>query len=159
MRGVLAEYIVGLALGCVDGTRLEWDATDLRTRQGLRVEVKSSAYLQSWHQERLSMISFDIKPALGWNATTNITAVERARQADVYVFCVLRPTDKATVDPLDVDQWDFYIMSTNQLNAAVGAQKRISLGSLLRQGPAKCSFAELSTCVEAGTSQGRFGCR
>lgn len=40
MRGVLAEYIVGLALDCVDsGTRTEWDAADLRTATGLRVEV------------------------------------------------------------------------------------------------------------------------
>ena len=148
MRGVLAEYIVGLALGCVDGTRLAWDATDLRTRQGRRVEVKSSAYLQSWPQERLSEISFDIKPALGWDAATNSTATERARQADVYVFCVLTPTDKATVDPLNVDQWDFYVMSTHQLNTAVGEQKRISLGSLLRHAPAKCSFAELSPCID-----------
>ncbi|SES28241.1 hypothetical protein SAMN05216188_13038 [Lentzea xinjiangensis] len=150
MRGVLAEYIVGLALGCVgSGTRLEWDATDLRTGEGLRVEVKSSAYLQSWKQERLSAISFDIRPALGWDATTNTNATERARQADVYVFCVLTSTDKAAVDPLDVDQWDFYVMSTNRLNAAVGEQKTIALGSLLRHTPAKCSFAELAACIEA----------
>ena len=45
-RGVLAEYIVGLALGCVaDGVRVEWDASDLLTEAGIRVEVKSSAYL------------------------------------------------------------------------------------------------------------------
>jgi hypothetical protein len=34
-RGVLAEYIVGLALRCVDGcARVEWDMFDLRTPQG-----------------------------------------------------------------------------------------------------------------------------
>ena len=159
MRGVLAEYIVGLALGCVgSGTRLEWDATDLRTRQGLRVEVKSSAYLQSWKQERLSKISFDIKPALGWDATTNTNATERARQADVYVFCVLASTDKAAVDPLNLDQWDFYVMSTKRLNAAVGEQKTITLGSLLKNTPAKCSFAELPACIEVEANQERTHC-
>jgi hypothetical protein len=155
MRGVLAEYIVGLALGCVDDrTRLEWDATDLRTGQGLRVEVKSSAYLQSWKQQRLSTISFSIKPAISWDATTNTYAAERKRQADIYVFCVFTPTDMAAADPLNADQWDFYVMSTNRLNNAVGEQKTITLGSLRQHGPIKCSFADLPACIE---TEARYG--
>lgn len=154
LRGVLAEYIVGLALGCVDnGTRREWDAADLRTRQGLRLEVKSSAYLQSWKQQRPSTISFSIRPAMGWDATTNTQATERKRQADIYVFCVFTPTDKAVADPLRLDQWDFYIMSTNRLNEAVGEQKTITLDSLRRHGPIKCSFADLPACIETEASQ------
>lgn len=149
MRGVLAEYIVGLALGCVgEGTRVEWDAADLRTRQGLRVEVKSSAYLQTWKQQRLSTISFTIKPAIGWDVTTNTYAVERKRQADIYVFCVFTPTDKAIADPLNLDQWDFYVMSTDRLNTAVGEQKTITLSSLRQHEPTKCSFADLPACIE-----------
>lgn len=70
MRGALAEYIVGLALGCVDGAvRLGWDATDLCPREGFLVEVKSSAYLQSWPQAELSKIEFDIEPKTGWYAS------------------------------------------------------------------------------------------
>jgi hypothetical protein len=65
MRGVLAEYVVGLALGCVDGgVRPEWNATDLCTSQDCRVEVKSSASLQSWSQTKLSPIKFDMGAAL-----------------------------------------------------------------------------------------------
>ncbi|CAM4194754.1 hypothetical protein KIPE111705_44555 [Kibdelosporangium persicum] len=155
MRGVLAEYIVGLALGCLDGrTRLEWDAADLRTRHGVRVEVKSSAYLQSWKQQRLSTIAFTIKPTTGWDATTNTYAAERKRQADVYVFCVFTPVDKATADPLNLDQWDFYVMSTNRLNAAVGEQKTITLASLREHGPTKCTFTELPGCVDTEATRG-----
>lgn len=155
MRGLLAEYIVGLALGCVgEGTRVEWDAADLRTRRGLRVEVKSSAYLQSWKQQRPSTISFSIKPAAGWDAETGSYATERARQADVYVFCVLTAVDKAVADPLDLDQWDFYVMSTDRLNAAVGKQKTITLTSLLRHVPTSCSFGELAACVDIAANQG-----
>jgi len=162
MRGVLAEYIVGLALGCVDdGTRVEWDATDLRSPQGLRVEVKSSAYVQSWKQDRLSKISFDIKPAFGWGATTNVIAGERARQADVYVFCLFTPTDKTIADPLNLDQWDFYVMSTSRINKEFEQQKTISLGRLRRYVPAACSFAELADRVETkahgGQSNGQSG--
>lgn len=150
MRGVLAEYIVGLALDCLDGrTRLEWDAADLRTADGLRVEVKSSAYLQSWQQQRPSKIRFNIRPTTGWDAATNAYATERERQADVYVFCVFTPTDKADADPLNLDQWDFYVMSTNRLNTAVGEQKTIALTSLRRHEPLECAFAELRECIRA----------
>lgn len=125
MRGVLAEYIVGLALECIDvGGRPEWNATDLYF-QDYRVEVKSSASLQSWSQTKLSPIKFDIEPKTGWYAETNSYVTERKRQADVFVFCVL--------------------------NAAVGEQKSITLGSLLRLNPAKASFADLRACVEAAT--------
>jgi hypothetical protein len=54
-RGVLAEYIVGLALRCIDGrARAEWDASDLRTQEGDSVESKSAAYVQTWKQWKLS---------------------------------------------------------------------------------------------------------
>lgn len=155
MRGMLAEYIVGLALDCVAGTtRVEWDATDLRMPQGVRIEVKSSAYVQSWKQTRLSEISFGIKPTLGWDGATNTYAAERKRQADVYVFCVFTPTDKSAADPLNLDQWDFYVLSTEHLNAAVGEQASISLNSLLKHSPRKARFATLRAAVENVTDGG-----
>jgi hypothetical protein len=159
MRGVLAEYIVGLALDCVDGgVRTEWDATDLCTPQGLRVEVKSSAYLQSWPQARLSPIKFDIEPKTAWYAQTNSYATERKRQSDVFVFCVLAHMDKSTVDPLNLDQWEFYVLSTNRLNVAVGEQKSVTLGSLTRQTPVKkISFADLRDRIEMAAQEASAG--
>ena len=63
-RGVLAEYIVATDLGVADSIRVEWDAYDLRSPAGKRVEVKSSAYLQSWHQDKLSSVGFSIAPTI-----------------------------------------------------------------------------------------------
>lgn len=158
LRGALAEYIVGLALGCVDGgVRLGWDATDLCTSQGCLVEVKSSAYLQSWPQTKLSEIGFDIEPKTGWDARTNTNAAERKRQAEVFVFCVLAHKEKATVDPLNLHQWEFYVLSTNRLNAALGEQKSITLGSLLQRNPTRASFADLRTCIEAAAKEPPIG--
>jgi hypothetical protein len=153
-RGVLAEYIVGLALSCVDGcARVEWDTCDLRTPQGDSVEVKSAAYVQTWHQRELSKISFDITPTNGWDAATNTVSAERKRQANVYVFCLLKHMNKATVCPLNLDQWDFYVLSTNRLNNLVGEQKTITLASLLKLSPSKASFAELRDCVEVAAEE------
>lgn len=105
-RGVFAEFLVGTALGYLDGAvRTEWDAYDLETADGITIEVKSAAYLQTWHQDKLSQISFGIAPTLGWTALTNTYSTQRKRQADVYVFCLLDHRDKRTVDPLDTDQW------------------------------------------------------
>ncbi|MBB3036606.1 hypothetical protein [Hoyosella altamirensis] len=144
LRGVLAEYIVGLALGCVtDQVRTEWDAADLRLPDGTLIEVKSAAYIQSWQQTQHSAVSFNISPTTGWDATTNTVSEERKRQADVYVFCLLKHRDKQTVNPLEVNQWDFYVMPTEQINERLGEQRTVSLSRLLSLNPATASFATL----------------
>lgn len=71
----------------------------------------------------------------------------------MFVFCVLAHKDKATVDPLNLDQWDFYVLSTNRLNAEVGEQKTITLGSLLRRNPAKAVFTDLRARIEAAAEE------
>lgn len=47
-RGLIAEYLVARALDADQGCRTEWDAWDVVTPDGIKVEVKSSAYIQSW---------------------------------------------------------------------------------------------------------------
>ena len=100
LRGCIAEYLVTQALGQAHGTRVEWDACDIRLPEGISVEVKSAAYHQSWSQKALSPIVFSIAPAMGWDSTTEIQATERGRIADVYVFCLLAHQDRSTLDVL-----------------------------------------------------------
>lgn len=88
-RGVLAEYIVANALGCADGVRAPWEAFDVLTPTGVRVEVKSAAYLQAWYHKALSRIGFTIRPTRVWTTETNAFGADSQRQADVYVFCIL----------------------------------------------------------------------
>ena len=57
MRGVLAEYIVSSALGESHGHREEWDAYDIETKEGIKIEVKSAAYIQTWAQNKPSNYS------------------------------------------------------------------------------------------------------
>ena len=70
LRGKLAEFLVGQALNCLEGKRKEWDAFDLVTAAGVKIEVKSAAYVQSWRQSAPSKISFRIKPTQAWEAAT-----------------------------------------------------------------------------------------
>tara|TARA_B100000949_G_scaffold36080_1_gene29924 strand:- start:606 stop:1031 length:426 start_codon:yes stop_codon:yes gene_type:complete len=87
-RGALAEFIVARAIGSEPAVRNDWAAYDLETPSGIKVEVKSSAYLQSWHQTAVSAPSFSIRKAKEWSPETNEFGEERLRHSDVYdVWC------------------------------------------------------------------------
>jgi hypothetical protein len=145
-RGVLAEYLVARALGVVDGIRDEWAAYDLITPEGIKVEVKSAAFLQSWHQEKLSAISFRTPETKAWDPETNVLGDKSQRQADVYVFALLFHKNKATVDSMDVTQWEFYVVPTHVLNDRQRSQHSITLPSLRRLAQ-PVSYGELRDAV------------
>lgn len=147
LRGLVAEYLVGRAVGGDGGVRTEWHAYDVVTSSGLKVEVKTSAYLQTWKQEKLSAISFDIAPKRGWDAATNTMADTASRSANVYVFAVHSHKDKATLDPLDADQWEFYVLPAAVLDERVPGQKTIALSSLLKLRPKKVGFDGLADAI------------
>jgi len=148
LRGILAEYIVAIDIGCDSQVREEWDAYDLVTPDGVTVEVKSAAYLQSWKQTKLSALTFNIQPTKAWYASTNSWGDEYKRQADVYVFCVLSHKDKSTVDPLNLSQWDFYVLTTKELNKQKPNQKTIALSSLLKLNPITSRFGEVGESIK-----------
>jgi hypothetical protein len=152
-RGILAEYLVARALGDTEGARAEWDPFDATTESGIRVEVKSSAYLQSWHQNKLSRITFSTRPTFAWEADTSTLAEERKRQADVYVFCLLNHKEQATVDPLDLAQWTFFVISTERLNAKLGEQKSIGLNGLRLIGVEETDYSNLASAVDQAVIQ------
>lgn len=142
-RGVLAEYIVACAMGIQGNERVEWDKYDLRSEEGITVEVKASGYLQSWGQKDLSKLIFGIQPTLGWNSKTNEYDTNKKRQADIYVFCVHKHIEKETANPLDLKQWEFYLLPTKILDQKVGNQKNITLTSLLKIGAVLCRYEDL----------------
>jgi hypothetical protein len=149
MRGRFAEYIVARALGlAAEGVREEWAPFDLLTESGIKVEVKSAAYVQSWHQRALSLVSFVVPKTLAWNAETNTQDREARRQADVYVFALLAHLDKATLDPLDLGQWRFYVVPTLLLDARSRSQHSITLKSLEGLAGPPVEYAGVKEAVE-----------
>ena len=148
MRGLIAEYLVARDLGVQERIRLEWAAYDLETPTGVKVEVKSAAYVQSWHQTTLSSISFGIGPTTAWNPETGAYEGSARRQADVYVFALLHHRDKRTINPLDVAQWTFYVLATAVLNRRLADQKRVGLSSLRQCGPEEVRFGDIAAMIE-----------
>ena len=128
-RAIFAEFLVGSALGVLDKPRIEWDSYDLLYKEK-KIEVKASAYLQSWYQSQLSNIKFDIRCKKAWDPLTNKMAVEPRRSADCYVFCLFTETNPTKSNILDINAWRFYVVSAQQIDRICGQQKSISLGRL-----------------------------
>ncbi|MCQ4209944.1 hypothetical protein [Streptomyces longispororuber] len=131
-RGLLAQFLVHTALGSTTQPD-EWDCYDVAGEDGLRVEVKASAYLQSWEQRELSWISFSVDKRRPWTDGIGF-ADEATYNADVYVFALHTAIRHAEYDPLVVSQWEFYaasraaIADLNQKSAGLATVRRIAQG-------------------------------
>ncbi len=149
LRGTLAEYIVARALGAsADLVRTEWDAYDVVAPDGVTVEVKSAAYIQSWEQSKPVRISFSIGPRRAWFAETNTYSADQKRHADIYVFALLHHRDATTLNPLDLDQWSFYVASTARINELWPTAKSVGLAKVEQAfGPA-AGFMSLNEQVK-----------
>lgn len=147
LRGIFAEFIVGLDIGVIDDIRTEWAPFDLKY-QGLCIEVKSSAYLQSWNQRSYSKIIFSIAPSSIWDSSTNQYISKKSRSSHFYVFSVLNNKNSKTIDPLKLEQWEFYIIPTYKLDKYLDNQKTISIGSLRKLEISKVKFGFIKECLD-----------
>lgn len=131
-RGRFAEFIVGTAIGLDEKSiRNEWGAYDLESRDGIKIEVKSASYIQSWKQKDYSKISFSIKPAKYWDAQNGIFEDIAKRHADIYVFCLLKDKNQKNINPLKLEQWSFFVLPTYRIDKYTRSQISITLNSLL----------------------------
>ena len=78
---------------------------------------------------------------------------ETVRQADVYVFCLLQHKDQETIDPLNLDQWEFYVLATETLDVKLGSQKTITLSSLRQLNPITVQYEGLSAAIKQAANQ------
>lgn len=148
-RGNFAEYLVAVALGIADNTRIEWDKYDLKSPSGITVEVKSSGYLQTWSQRTLSKPIFSIRQTRAWDYQTNQYEEISKRQAEVYVFCLHKYQRKDDgLNPLDLRQWEFYVLPTKILDEEMPVQKTITLEKVKSLGAIVSSFHELKDVIE-----------
>jgi hypothetical protein len=152
-RGRLAEYLVAVALDQAHRARGTWDSFDIESKSGVRVEVKSASPWQTWAQQEPSRLTFGIRPTHGWDADMGTFESGARRQADVYVFAVLSSDTKEELNPLDLDQWRFYVLPTSTLNERLPSQRSISLQALLTLGPVECTFDHLSDEIERAGKQ------
>lgn len=148
VRGYLAEFLVAKAVGA-SGPRVEWDAFDVLTPEGVKVEVKSAGHLQAWRQRRLSRISFGSMVGRTWTPEDGESA-EATLNADVYVFAVQTATRHEDYDVLDVGQWEFYVVRRAAIEGT--GYRSIGMATLRTLVDGPVPYADLGQAIrECGT--------
>ena len=140
----IAEFIVGKALGLTEPcNRNGWSLYDIYYRDK-RIEVKETGYFYSWQEDgKISQQrTFGIAPALGPNKV-------RERQNDIYVFCLNTGTNEEESNPLEMDNWKFYVVPTSVINKeCADEQKTISLSRVRKLAP-MTRYSELKGVVDS----------
>lgn len=148
LRGALAEYIVATALDIdSDASRVNWYEYDL-LYGNTRIEVKSSAYLQSWEREGFSRISFTIYPARPVTASL-WDDDDISRHSDVYVFCLFKSKDRETANPMMLEQWDFFVVKTSDIDKKLGSQRTVTISTIKSLPHIQCTYEDLRKSVDA----------
>lgn len=119
---------------------------DLLTPSGIKVEVKAAGYVQAWPQPRPSTPRFTVSPAYGYDADTGERDAEQRCHADVYVFALHAHRDRATADPLDVDQWQFFVLPRSVVESGAATY---TLGRLAAIGIKAVGYSDLAGAVRA----------
>jgi hypothetical protein len=153
VRPMLAEFLVAQALGAAARPRIEWNAYDVETPDGVRVEVKSSAYVQAWAQARTSSISFGGLNGRTWDSAEGYSS-SATYNADVYVFALATARDHASYNPLDLKQWTFWVLPRRIVEAT--GQKSLALSRVELLADAPVAYEGLAEAVR-GAAQPRHG--
>ena len=131
MQEVIAEFIIEKALGLTESQNTDyWTLFDILYR-GYRIEVKETGYYHSWNEDgKVSLVrNFGITKA---NSSYDSLEKENKyeRQNDIYVFCLNTGTTRETSNPMNINNWEFYIIPTSVINEKCRNNKQISLGKV-----------------------------
>ncbi len=150
LRGELVEEIVAMALEPEwQGCGSDWGACDLiRPADGLRIQVKQTAALQSW------TLPDGPKPRPCFSIASKTGRYEGAawipgvsRNAEIFIFAWHDRTDERA-DHRDADQWQFFVVAERDLPD----QKSISLSTLHKMAK-PVAFGELANEVSMTAKQ------
>jgi hypothetical protein len=144
-RGILAEFLVARAVGDERGLRIGWDNFDAQAPDGTAVEVKCSAFLQSWALKRHSELRFGRLSAREFDATRNEYSVDARVRADVFVFCVQTQREPAAYDMLDISHWEFWVVDAGTIREL--GVKSIGIGWVRRHATGPLPYGELAEAI------------
>ncbi len=148
-RGVVAEYLVAVALGEDRIPRRPWAGSDIvYTRK--RIEVKSTAFDQTWGPTKGDP-AFEIGKHGEWSeeelpsGKTGRLDSEKKYRSDVYVLCCLKKgaDEENVLNPL---QWEFWVFKRQELVDPSEAKKRITVKTLTKD--SSVAFSQLRHAVD-----------
>ena len=129
MQGRVGEFLVAKALGReTPDNNNGWPLWDINYR-GKRVEVKTTAYYQPWREEGTwsERRSFGITKAHYIEGDSK-SKLERIN--DIYVFVINIGKTKVEANPLQLENWLFYVIPTSVINKECVDNKTISLSKV-----------------------------
>ncbi len=132
LHGEIAEFVVARALGVTESQNSEyWTLWDTSYRNK-RIEVKATAYYHLWNDNGnvSNRRTFGITKANGSYDAAKSGNEDFCRQNDIYVFCLNIGDTRETSYPLNLNNWEFYIVPTSVINEKCGNNKTISLGRI-----------------------------
>jgi hypothetical protein len=131
-RGILAEFLVGRAVGGEHGLRIGWDNIDAQTPDGTTIEVKCSAFAREF------------------DATRNEYSVEPRVRADVFVFAVQMQRDPASYHMLDLAHWEFWVVNAETVRGRAG--KTVGSGWVREHAKGPVSLSEPADTIRSAAS-------
>ena len=162
-RGDYVEELILSTLGEQWKPIGEWGGWDLERDDGIRLEVKQSAALQSWHAAasagKTSPSRFDIAPREGYYTDSSDAGVWRevdnpVRSADIYIFA-WHPEQAADIaDHRRAEQWEFYVVRECKLPPKPQGNKTQTIGlSTVKELAAAVTYDELDAKVTEVAAQ------
>lgn len=146
-RGILAEFLVAKAVGDERTLRIGWDNFDDQAPDGTTIEVKCSAFLQSWTQKRHSELVFGRLSAREFDATRNEYSVDARVRADVFVFAVQTQREPAAYDVLDISRWEFWVVRASTIRERAG--RTVGIGWVREHATGPLSYGGLADAIYA----------
>ncbi len=85
---------------------------------------------------------------MAWNRESNCQSKTMRRQTDIYVFALLSHNDQSSLNPLNLSQWEFYVVPTRLQDKRTRSQHSIALSSLRKIAGQSFKFSEIASAVE-----------
>lgn len=147
LQDTIAEYIVAKALGLEKAFNVDyWTLFDILYREK-RIEVKETSYYHSWQTDeepKSEARNFGITKAY---SEYKDSASSFERQNDIYIFCLNTGYSRSESNPLNLNNWEFYVVPTSIINDLCKNAKTISL-SRLRKITKPITYKQLKTKVD-----------
>ncbi len=131
--------------------QLHWANTDFVTETGVRIEVKSSSYWQSWKcwgdggKPRSVRVAGKTEERritfAGLKVRDNTPGSLPEYRSDLYVFCFQAQRDPRLWNALDLSQWEFYMLTRAEMETLGSGS--VSLITVRRKAGAPMTASEL----------------
>jgi hypothetical protein len=148
IRAAFAEFLVGRALGVTQPRiRVDWKGYCHVLPNKVKIEVRSASYLKEGDTMPDSQVLFTIGKSRALDTASRTFSREFIRPAEVYVFSLLKYAGEPTVDPLDLNQWDFYVAPTTVIEEEMGDRHQVSLKRLQDFSTGPLGFHQIAEAV------------